>query len=494
MIQLFCGFEDPDIVVPTLINRWSMSDWCSGRIFLSGMASSHMQEMVEEFLLFLINILNEDLHLHKRSLGEIQDLKIKREIIQALCFKPLPYSEMLSMISDNISSERRFFIIFKQCTEEVATPHHSKESKIYRLKEKLFREVDPYYVHYTSNKREDCIKVLKQRIHDQLKIPLEDVFLTPRKINWEDSPFASLVQITCSNGFMSILETTLSYCLKPAGIEKVASNVDGLIELVISLIHIAVELPNFSNFINNHLRHSSVPSKLYDLLNKEDQFRDVYPKIKEILRVVCHCLSFDGDAINSMIPGFNSNLIIPASQHMEDHSNDKKKKLAKKKKNKILASLKKQQQKFAENYMLENSDIMDIDDEEEMEVIDDNSWQFPQHHCIVCQMPASSEDEPFGIVSHILESNEFRTVPHDDPYWFYQAFGGDSNLDEVVKVKSGKIEHYLKQVEEDAVIGPGFPGNQQPCSDNHSVLTSCGHGMHYSCFLGYLESIKPRQP
>ncbi|KAG7749910.1 hypothetical protein KL911_004903 [Ogataea haglerorum] len=489
LVQVFCAFQSTDVSLPTLIDRWSLVDWCQGDYENSPYTTAHVHEMAEEFILFLINLLTEDLHLHKKSAAEIPDLRIRKEIIQSLCFKPVSYSKITSEISEHITSEKRFFIVFNQCVDEIprkAASESFKDAKTYKLKEELYDEVDPYYIHYSSNKREDCMRILKERIHHITKVPMAEVYVSPKRIDWDDGPFKSLTKITCSVHFISILESTLKYCWDHV---KPEFSIDTLLDFTLHLTHIAVCLPNASEFISLYIRNSKVPSLLYSLLLKE-KFRAFFPKCKAILKIVCDHFENDLDVLTQMMPEYNPSNIKPSSAS-EESTSDKKKRLAKKKRSQILAKFKKQQQKFAENFSIDGTDLMDVDDYDSNE--EDNSWTYPHERCILCQMPANYENEPFGIISYIVQSNEFRSIPFDDRYWFYKSFTGNANLDEAEITRNTKLQAYLNKVEEDAVIGPGFPSNEHACNENHAVFNSCCHGMHFSCYTSFLKSIKARQ-
>ncbi|ODV84867.1 hypothetical protein CANARDRAFT_28613 [[Candida] arabinofermentans NRRL YB-2248] len=478
LLQLFCGLQSTDVSLTTMIDRWCLRSWCERDFKKTGYPQNHLQEMVEEFILFLIHLLTEDMHLHKRTGSEISDLRIKREIIQTLCFGHSSYGKITSEVSDHLSSEKRFFLIFDQCVDEIipstsasGNSSYIKEFKTYKLKEELFAEVNPYYIHYSSNKRDDCMKMLKERASKLSNTPIEDVCIPPKLVKWEDSPFRSLIKITCSIHFISILESTLDYSVQDFT-GKSETGPEVMLELILHLIHIAVTLPNANEFIANYLKDSEVPAILFDLLTNES-YNIFFPRLRAILSIFCSFFNFENDLITKSIPNFNSSIV--------------------KKKNKILAKFRKQQQKFADSLVAENSDLMDIDEDEDEFEDENNGWQFPHEHCILCQMPANSDDEPFGIISYILQSNQFRSVPFENKYWFYKSFSGSNNLDEVETEGVSKVHQYLKTVEKNHVVGPGFPSNELACNENHSVLTSCCHGMHFSCYLDFIKTGKSRQ-
>ncbi|QPG75193.1 hypothetical protein FOA43_002543 [Brettanomyces nanus] len=521
LAQVLCAFSPPEDGMKTLIRRWGIDEWCRGAYKECEYGPQHSPEMVEEFVLFLINLLTEDFHLHKRPATEILDMVIERELIHALCFKPLNYSQLTAEIPEYMCAEKRFFIAFEDCAEEVPNSHmETKELKFYRLKEKYFSDVDPFYVYYTSNKREDCIRMLKERARkasNNPKMPLDRVVLPPKKIDWTDSPFAQVVNITCSNAFLNFIQKTIYFCTHPevGGTTKPESScdTDSLLSLTLHLIQIAVSQQNRQRFITDYLYSSPLPAMLFSMLT-DDRYGVFVPTLRAILHVFCHQAGLTEEQVRSAIPGYSEDLVLLGSRDNALAVHEKKKRLAKKKRERILAKIKKQQQKFAENCKKSKDMNMDMDLDEEGDLdgsnaaylthIHDNSddddvhtWRFPEERCILCQMASQGSDEPFGIFSYVAPSNEFRYVPCDDNYWFYKAFSGPSSLDTTCQENDSSqgqhLHSYLSGIEEKAVIGPGFPNSETCYSDNQSSVTSCCHGMHFSCYVNYIRSIRSRQ-
>mgnify|MGYP004711763469 FL=1 len=213
---------------------------------------------------------------------------------------------------------------------------------------------------------------------------------------------------------------------------------------------------------------------------------------------------------------------------------EREKKMAAQRKAKILAAFKRQQSKFIKkidaiiedikdhghgNHDVDMKDGDEISEDTTFENSDDEGrpgWKFPEESCILCQMPAEGKEDIFGILTYVTDSSEFRNIPFDSKYWVYKAFSADVNLDEEIsdpdykhpryhhpryhqlqsapatKVSLSKCEQYLKKVEKESVIGPGFPGNDSCSVMSHPITTSCGHGMHLSCFKNHLAATQKR--
>ncbi|VEU24247.1 DEKNAAC105422 [Brettanomyces naardenensis] len=508
LMQVFCAFQPSEDAMITLTKRWGLEPWCQGAFSACEYGPQHTPEMAEEFALFMINLLTEDFHLHRRPAAEILDMVIERELVHALCFKPLNYSQLTAEIPEHMSAEKRFFIVFEGCTEEVPNKNtETKELKTYRLKEEYYSQIDPFYIYYTSNKREDCIRVVKKRAREaskKLQTPLDRIVLEPKAVDLSDSPFAGLTNIVCSRTFVLFIQNTIGYSSHSPKPDTVAYNTDGLLDLTLHLLHIALKLKVNGNFAKDFLVNSSVPFQLFIMLTDE-RYAAFSPKIRAILHIFCHESGLSEDEVKVAIPQYSSTMVVPEAHDKAIATHERKKRLAKKKRDMVLARIRKQQQKFADL----NSEEMNVDDDDDDEEgvqekvvngtteYDSHSWHFPEERCILCQMTSDSKDEPFGIFSYVAPSNEFRSVPCEDRYWFYKAFSGGSSLD-VSDAKNNTglaspARSYLSQIEDESVIGPGFPNCEKSYNENHSVVTSCCHGMHFSCYVNYIKSIRSRQ-
>ena len=65
-----------------------------------------------------------------------------------------------------------------------------------------------------------------------------------------------------------------------------------------------------------------------------------------------------------------------------------------------------------------------------------------------------------------------------------------AGLPAVPQRTTGAWDAYMARVEPDAVFGPGF-ADPRPVHCKVASLT-CGHGMHYLCYVQYLSTCRPR--
>lgn len=452
--------------------------------------------IVEECLNFMIHILTHDLHLRGLPKETVTKTRIENEIIQNLCFGAMSYTKLCSQIPDHITAEKRFDIILSELT--VFTPPNStKDVGSYRLKDEWFDCINPYYFNYSANTKDDAVKLVKDKICSKTSLKDYQAVITPFMRNPDELGIYKYIgNFSVSVYFSDFLVRTMLY-INELGIEKV----DSLLETLLHLIHICsyentVNVDQYGSFFQNFTRVSenhgySVAAILYKLLQTES-FKLYHSKIRAIFVV------FGGKHdIRSIIVAQTGEFDIklleePEAREHTESDLDRKKRIAKEKQAKLMAKFKKQQSLFLKNHHITNTE----DSQVEMEEADESTgWSFPEAHCLLCQN--TSEDVgPFGIISYVSKSSEFRSVPFDDKYWFLRAFSDPSNLDEDETEETDNLftdnwRNYMRKVSEDNVIGPGF--DSQNHVDSKLVSLSCGHGMHFQCYLNFVNNNRNRQ-
>lgn len=552
LCQLYVGyFRYAQLVMYTIFDRWKLLSWVNGDLSTLPYPPHHTQAMLEEFILFIIYLVSEDLHLHKLNAVEMTDLLIQKEIVHSLCFDSKNFNEITSCIPDHICSLKRFPIVFEKCVETVKDYDDTSEEKIYKLKSVYIGTIDPYYVHFNSNRRDNCITKMKEYLSRLNNIPLSDVVIEPKVINWNNGPFERVVDVLLDEKLLLFLHKTLEHCKlqilndTPEKKNQLKENNESLLSLTLHLTHTAIKHKNIREVKDIEL--FKIFQELYSIY-EVNILADLKAKIKCIMQIIHEILENMNFNFFQNLPTFDINIINndstqdSDSRSLTDISFEKKKKLAKRKRNKLLAKLKKQQQRFAENFMVNDEtengsnesgnemiksieSIQDFkisssdeyinkkkgregnaeadDDKEEYDNDEDDdiecpAWIYPEHTCLLCHMPPATENEIFGVFSYITESNEFRYVPTQDDYWFYKGFGGNPNLDDATSMPE-KLKEFTTEIESKCVIGPGFPSNEADeinssgFNDNMAVITSCSHGMHDHCFKQYFAASIDKQ-
>lgn len=514
LIQIFVNSNNPNLVCFLLFSRWLLMD---GWIINEGNKLDNFEQnalmmddekydtaydiktlpyMLEECLNFIITIVTEDLYLQNLIDEELNEIKIKNEIIHNLCFGPMSYTKLCAHIPDHITSNKRFDLYLDQITI-FTPPKHSKDIGSYQLKEKFLDRINPYYFNYSSNIRDDAIKFVKERIRSKTRRPYSDIIIEPILSDPDKlGAYKYIGNFSLSSYFSDFLIKTLKFV-----IDSGADKFESLLETTLHLIHICsfeqlINIEVYGSFYDRFLNISSnfgtsIAIILYQILI-DDNFKDYHSKARAIFQrfeVKYHNLS---KILSDQIPDFDSSKMeLNYNPEEKEDESEVKKKIAKVRQAKLMAKFKKQQSLFLKNNDVATSDVSDI----EMDDGEENGWKFPEPHCLLCQN-AAEDAGPFGIITYISKSSEFRNVLFDDPYWFLKSFSDSPNLDKNEhstnneELRTENWKKYMTEVEDNNVIGPGFSSKENV--ECKLVSLSCGHGMHFHCYLNYLNTNRSR--
>ncbi|KAG2735011.1 hypothetical protein G9P44_001225 [Scheffersomyces stipitis] len=517
LTQVFINSNSPNLVCFLLFSRWLLMDgWLiDSRTVRNEVTDLDLQVsadssalcydsktlpyMLEECMNFFIHVLTEDLYLRGLKDEVMIQTRIKKEIVHNLCFGPMSYTKLCSQIPDHILSEKRFDLILAEMTTFTA-PNGATDIGVYHLKDEFYDQINPYYFNYTTNTKDDAIKFVKERIHKTTRKPITEIVIDPKlRDPGELGIYRYIGNFSASAYFSDFLIRTLSYISKE-GIEEVES----LLETALHLIHICafentIDISQYGTFYDRFVNISdaygtSIAVLLYEIL-ANDQFKNHHSKIRCILKVFEDKYQNLGKILSDQIVDYNP-LVIEFHTKMDNDENEfeKKRRMAKERQAKLMAKFKKQQSSFLKKNNMERNYCSDIEMED---YEDEHGWRFPEPHCLLCQN-AAEDAGPFGIITYISKSSEFRTIPFNDKFWVLKAFSDNASSDVnenagdpvIEEVKSEKWHRFMGKIKESNVIGPGFSHNDHV--ESKLVSSSCGHGMHFQCYMNYLNSNKSR--
>lgn len=503
--DLFCAqislvVREPESSMITFLSRWSLSSWEAAKKLLD---ETQVMYMVEEFLHHLIALIMERTHLMGLSDTECKKKYITREIIQCLGMHNMSFSEMCKNIPDILTSDEMFEGILKEVAN-FKPPKGIRDIGMYELKQDYYQYFDTHYIHFSSAKIEEAETVIKNKIHKVHGKPLKEIVHEPPLEPLDNGPFVGIAEFTRTETFARFCYDLLRFILN----KETRSQYESTLGHLLQLFHVGIlddlqenyesSLPSFVEQMcrvvpTSDLHGQCILSMLCEIL-KIESFADRHAKIKRIIHLF---RTRNRLLVDDTLSRYSSQLVSDFSQEDRDTDSEteatRKKKLAEEKRQKVLLEFRKQQELFAANNLEDNGD-----DDEEM--IDDedlgatnSEWPYPESHCILCRMP-DEEGYVFGLMGYVTESNVFRDVPFQDADWIYEAYGCNSNLDEEIKPEdtdsgSPGWETYRKNFHDQHKIGPGFPTEK---TSRHSVVTGCGHGIHYHCFEDYVQMTKNR--
>ncbi|KAL6265276.1 hypothetical protein P5V15_002056 [Pogonomyrmex californicus] len=152
-----------------ILNRFNLFNWVQPDFELNSLKNPEEDSMrqtinlVEEFLGLLITIIGER---YVPGVGQVTaDDRLKKEIVQQLCIKPLSHSELSKTLPEdvvhNVQSE------LERVIHEVAEfkkPMHTFTAKgVYELKPHLYADYNVFFYHYTKEEHNKSEEVQRKR-------------------------------------------------------------------------------------------------------------------------------------------------------------------------------------------------------------------------------------------------------------------------------------------------------------------------------------------
>ncbi|XP_012250571.1 E3 ubiquitin-protein ligase UBR2 [Athalia rosae] len=136
-----------------LLSKFNLLNWANKEFEASTVKNPEEDSMrqtinlVEEFLGLLITIIGER---HIPGVGNTTaDDRIKKEIIQQLCIKPLPHSELNKTLLDDVHNETGMERVIDELADFKKPLPTSSGKGVYELKPEFYAEYNVFFYHYT---------------------------------------------------------------------------------------------------------------------------------------------------------------------------------------------------------------------------------------------------------------------------------------------------------------------------------------------------------
>ncbi|XP_044730986.1 E3 ubiquitin-protein ligase UBR2 isoform X2 [Chrysoperla carnea] len=152
ILQIAAALIESNEFLIHVINKFNLITWANPDFEEISLKSSEEDSMrqtinlVEEFLGLLITIVGER---YIPGIGKVTvEDRIKKEIVQQLCIKPLPRSELNKTTTDEVLSDS----VLDNLIDEVATfkkPPQSSGKGVYELKPEYYNMYNVFFYHYT---------------------------------------------------------------------------------------------------------------------------------------------------------------------------------------------------------------------------------------------------------------------------------------------------------------------------------------------------------
>ncbi|EJD33613.1 hypothetical protein AURDEDRAFT_117835, partial [Auricularia subglabra TFB-10046 SS5] len=189
---------DSDVVLVSMLNRFELRDWFTGVMTHAAYEGPHLLSMLEEFLYVVIACVAETGAADKLTMAA----DIRREILHALAAGPCSFRDLCKRVAERMADD----VGFEKVLLEVATfqsPDGPNESGMYELKDEAYDEVNPFFYHYTRNKREEVESILKARLRKTTGDA--DPVIVPKPIRVTMGPFITLPGVLMTEVLVQIV-------------------------------------------------------------------------------------------------------------------------------------------------------------------------------------------------------------------------------------------------------------------------------------------------
>ncbi|XP_060531062.1 E3 ubiquitin-protein ligase UBR2 [Cylas formicarius] len=213
LLQIGASLIESNEFLIHVLNKFNLINWALPDFETNSLKASEDDNMRQT-----INLVEELLHLLVVIVGErympgVSDVtvkdRIKKDVLQSLCIKPAPHSELVKCVSDDLEIEDG---IVDKVIHEIAvfkSPTQSTGKGVYELKEEYFNDFNVFFYHYT---REELSKA-EEAQRKRRKAAGELECCPPPKLPKLTESFALLVNLLQCDVMLHVMRTVFERCL-----------------------------------------------------------------------------------------------------------------------------------------------------------------------------------------------------------------------------------------------------------------------------------------
>lgn len=538
---------DPDVVLVTMLDRFNLTTYFNGvaeeddeprETDDSGESDdgaststtrrspyktsygeiSQLCGMVEELLFVLITILSENASASRMPIPAA----VRREIVHALAMGPCGFTELTKRVAERFGENAAF----EQILGEVAVfrpPEGSNDLGQYELREEvLFEEVNPFFFHYTRNRREEVENTLREKLKKKLQRegkPDREWVYVPKKFGVADGVYKDIPKVFESEVLLQIMFYTVFNVLvlteggggqgsdkekekvkekgsRPGSAPPTAPPTaqpsgtppsgEAILDQALHLIMLALVEREDSFSLLAAVRKFEEDRNLVDVicaLEYHEQYKPYRARVRWILEKMAQYVPQEVAAKRREYDALRPSV----------DPGEARKKAAKARQQAIMQRMKAQQASFAIKF-----DDVDDEDDENMAVDDESSEGVESNAsfgtCIVCQEELLTTGKTFGALGLVQPSRFIRKHPDSQHHTYLnEVLGMVPNLDRSSTVKEPfpppNPDAQDAKAASSSTVFEGFPANYTRFGLVSSV---CTHMMHLECFQVYSLSIRQR--
>ena len=527
----------PDLVIVSILDRFGLLAYFTGDLLGTYYEGAQLGCMVEEVFYVLITILSENGNARGMSVPKA----IRREIVHALAMGPCSFSDLVKRVAERLVDD----VAFEGCLKEVATfrpPEGPTETGLYELREEAYEEVNPFFYHYTRNRREEVDTVLRNRIKKKTGKKEWEIVLEPKGFGVDNGPFKDLSNIWEQEVMIQVVFFAIwnvlvitdaaslsSDIVTGAGAGAAPPSAEAILDQALHLVMLGmVERPaGFSSLAARKRWPSNGKNKtLMEVLWMLGEHEKYMKLCKGRVDWVFERMVKGGDGgvreEVKRVRGWLDKSDLGSGGHMGSSGttrqlgldkDEERKRAAKKRQEAIMQQMKAQQASFASMF----ADGIDDDSDDDTaggdgdESMSDTSGDKEEEEvsfgtCIVCQEDLNGADgKIFGALGLIQPSRLVRRHPDGQNGQLNEVLGSPSSMDRAaLNISSGNFGSTSgmgtsttfppsqADLLDSKAVSPnfeGFPSNYTRFGLHSSV---CSHMMHLDCFHVYSVSIRQR--
>ncbi|XP_050308066.1 E3 ubiquitin-protein ligase UBR2 isoform X2 [Anthonomus grandis grandis] len=213
LLQFAASLIESNEFLIHVLNRFNLMNWALPDFEINTLKSPEEDSMrqtislVEEFLHLVIVIVGER-HMPGVSNVTTKD-RIKKDLLHALCIKPVPHSELIKSVSDDLEIEDG---IVDDVIQEIAKfnePLRSSNSKgTYELLPQFYDEFNVFFYHYTREEMSKAEEAQRKRRKQQGHIEC----CPPPQLPKLCESFSLLANLLQCDVMMLVMQTVLERC------------------------------------------------------------------------------------------------------------------------------------------------------------------------------------------------------------------------------------------------------------------------------------------
>jgi len=500
-----------DLVLVTILDRFGLLDYFSGSYLESQYEGTQLGSMVEEVFYVLITILSENSNPSKMPM----DLAIRREIVHALAMGPCSFSDLVKRVAERLVDDPSFEGMLREVAN-FRPPEGPTETGLYELKDEAFDEVNPFFYHYTRNRREEVETILRKRIEKKTGKKEWEVVLPPKPFGVTEGPYKAVSKIWEGEAIIQIvfyaLWNVLALTDAPSASGGAASSPPSAEAILDQLLHLAmlgvVERPDSFSVLASQKRWACIAlddektlvEGLWTLGSHEKYAKLYKARVDWVL-----------DKIEGIVPGEVQRIRGPSLQvgrRVRARGVDKdeeRKKAAKRRQELIMQQMRAQQESFVNTFAdVDSDDDDDTEGDGDLSMLETNGKGEEGEvvsfgTCIVCQEDlntASLPSKPFGSLGLVQPSRLVRRHPGGDLNYLNESLTAPLSLDRSMGSVSNAGTVPFPPSQADLLDARSTSHNFEgfPLSYTRFGLhgSACSHLMHLECFQVYSISIRQR--